>query len=138
MAYKNGYRLWDDEYKQALWTPKEIAESKKRVAQICNIINAEKKGLISHDEAMIRHLMLDPDLLDNILDDAYNDEAQVKRVKAWAREEKARSREASYWASLLKHAERAASNGYNVDYVVNTLNKALHILKETTTTSVSA
>ena len=25
MAYKNGYRLWDDEYEQAHWTPEEVA-----------------------------------------------------------------------------------------------------------------
>ena len=77
MGFLNGYRLWDEEFEQAHWTPKEIAESKKRVAKICDIINAEHNGEISHDEAMIRHLMLDPDLIEVMLDDAYSDEAQV-------------------------------------------------------------
>ena len=37
-----------------------------RVANIGEIIDAERNGEISHDEAMIRHLMLDPDLLENM------------------------------------------------------------------------
>ena len=73
-----------------------------------------------------------------MLDNAYSDEAQVKRVKAWAKEAKARSREASYWASLVHHAQRAAQNGYNVDAVVNSLNEALGILKGTKTITTTA
>lgn len=129
MAYENGYRLWDDEYEQAHWTPEEIAASNARVARIGEIINAEKQGLISHDEAMIRHLMLDPDLIEVMLDDAYGDTEQIKRVRAWGREAKARSREARYWDSLLGHAQITARNGYNVDAVVNALNEAIGILR---------
>ena len=132
MGFLNGYRLWDEEFEQAHWTPKEIAESKKRVAKICDIINAEHNGEISHDEAMIRHLMLDPDLIEVMLDDAYGDEAQVKRVKAWAKEAKARSREASYWASLVHHAQITAQNGYNVEAVLQAIIEAIGIIKNTT------
>ena len=129
MAYKNGYRLWDDEYEQAHWTPEELAESNDRVARISDIINAEHNGKISHDEAMIRHLMLDPDLLENMLDDAYGDSEQVKRVCAWSKEAKNRTRENRYWASLLGHAQKTAQNGYNVEVVLHALNEAISIIK---------
>ena len=78
---------------------------------------------------MIRHLMLDPDLIEVMLDDAYGDTEQIKRVRAWGREAKARSREARYWDSLLGHAQITARNGYNVDAVVNALNEAIGILR---------
>ena len=56
-----------------------------RVANIGEIIDAERNGEISHDEVMIRHLMLDPDLLENMLDDAYGDPERVKCVRAWSK-----------------------------------------------------
>ena len=129
MAYDNGYRLWDDEYERVHWTPEELAASNARVARLGEIIDAEHNGEISHDEAMIRHLMLDPDLLEVMLDDAYGDTEQVKRVRAWGREAKARTREAHYWASLLGHAQKTAQNGYNVEAVLHALNEAIGIIK---------
>lgn len=137
MAFKNGYRLWDNEYIQAHWSPEEIAESNARVAHIGEIIDAERNGEISHDEAMIRHLMLDPDLLENMLDDAYGDPEQVKRVRAWSKEAKNRTRENRYWASLLRHAQKTVQNGYNVEPVLHALNEAVSLIKTATTTGTS-
>ena len=130
MAYENGYRLWDDEYEQAHWTPEELATSNARVARTNKIIDAEHNGEISHDEAMIRHLMLDPDLLEVMLDDACGDTEQVKRIHSWYNEAKARAREARYWDSLLGHAQITAQSGYNREAVIHTLNEALEILKD--------
>ena len=131
MAFKNGYRLWDDEYEQTHWTPEELAESNARVALIDKIINAEHNGEISHDEAMIRHLMLDPDLLEVMLDDAFGDSEKVKRVRAWNKEAKTRIRENRYWDSLLRHAQKTAQNGYNVEDALHALYEAIDILKAT-------
>ena len=129
MAFKNGYRLWDNEYIQAHWTPEEIAESNARVAHIGEIIDAERNGEISHDEAMIRHLMLDPDLLENMLDDTCGDPEQIKRVRAWSKEAKIRTRENRYWDSLPEHAQKTAKNGYNIEAVLHALNEAIGIIK---------
>ena len=95
MAFKDGYRLWDDEFKRQHWTPDEIAASNAKVAHICKIVEAEHNGEISHDEAMIRHLMLDPDLADIMLDDAINDGdmSEVRAVQRRIEEAKARTRE---------------------------------------------
>ena len=73
MAFKDGYRLWDDEFERQYWTPEQITESKDMATRICAIADAEHKGEISHDEAMIRHLMLDPEMADIMLEDAIND-----------------------------------------------------------------
>ena len=136
MAFKNGYRLWDNEYIQAHWTPEEIVESNARVAHIGEIIDAERNGEISHDEAMIRHLMIDPDLLEVMLDDAYDDSEQVKRVRAWSKEAKNRTQEARYWDSLAQNAEITVQRGYNIENALASINKALGILKAATTANV--
>ena len=95
MAFKNSFRLWDDELKLKFWTPEEIAESKAKAARIGEIIDAEQQGFITHDEAMIRHLIEDPDLAEIMLDDAEADEDfnKINQVKYWINEAKARSLE---------------------------------------------
>ena len=100
MAFKNGYRLWDDDFEQAFWTPEEIAESKAKAARIGEIIDAEQQGFITHDEAMIRHLIEDPDLAEIMLDDAKADEDfnKLNQVKYWINEAKARSLEPAVMA----------------------------------------
>lgn len=97
------------------------------------------KSCITHDEATIRSFMRDPEYAKFYLQAviADGDAEEISTVKAWAREARARSREASYWASLVNHAERTARNGYNVDGVVNALNEALRILKGTETVNIS-
>mgnify|MGYP007070192880 CR=1 FL=1 len=132
MAYENGYRLWDEEYEQAHWTPEELAASNARVARIGEIINAEHNGEISHDEAMIRHLMLDPDLLEVMLDDAYGDTEQVKRVRTWGREAKVRTQNLGYWKDIVDNAEKTVEAGQNSDVIIRLVSEALSILKATT------
>ena len=125
MTFKNDYRLWDDEYERTHWTPEELDASNTKVARIGEIIDAEQNGEISHDEAMIRHLMLDPDLFEVMLDDAYGDSVQVQRVQAWYNEAKAKS----YWNSLIDNAKQTAQTGRNLENVIELMNKALAILK---------
>ena len=125
MTFKNDYRLWDDEYERTHWTPEELDASNTKVARIGEIIDAEQNGEISHDEAMIRHLMLDPDLFEVMLDDAYGDSVQVQRVQAWYNEAKARN----YWKSLIDNAKQTAQTGRNLENVIELMNKALGILK---------
>ena len=91
MTFKNGYRLWDEEYERAHWTPAELAAGNARVASIGEIIEAERQGYITHDEAMIRHLILDPDLLYNMLEDADGDSEKTRLVYEWYEEARVRS-----------------------------------------------
>ena len=81
---------WDDKFEQEHWTPQEIEEAKAQVARIGAIFNAERNGEISHDEAMIRHLMLDPDLAENMLDDAYGNAKETRNIKSLINEAKQR------------------------------------------------
>ena len=87
------YTTWNDKFEQEHWTAKEIAESKAKVAIIGAIINAERNGEISHNEAMIRHLMLDPDLAENMLDDAYGNAEETRNVKRRITEARRRTQE---------------------------------------------
>ena len=80
MAFKNGFRLWDKEFEQEHWTPEEIAASDEFVAKAGEIIQAEQAGYITHEEAMIRHFMLDPDIAENELDDAIA-EGDVEKIR---------------------------------------------------------
>ena len=85
---------------------------------------------------MIRHLMLDPDLLDVMLDDAYGDKEQVKRVRAWDREAKARTQKLGYWKDIVDNAEKTVEAGQNSETIIALVSKALGILKSTTVTDV--
>lgn len=135
MAFKNGYRLWDDEFKSEYWTPKEIAASNAKVAQIGEIINAERNGEISHDEAMIRHLILDPDLAEIMLDDALNDGNIRETRKVLWRINQAKARTSNnppssdYWKDVAEKANETTKSGLNIHEAISQLNKALNILK---------
>lgn len=71
MKNSNNFTVWDDDFRRKYWTAEEIAESQEETARIGEIIEAEQNGDISHKEALIKHLMLDPDLAENLLEDAY-------------------------------------------------------------------
>ena len=135
MAFKNGYRLLDEEYEREHWTSEEIAESNARVAQIGKIIDAEHNGEITHDEAMIRHLMLDPDLAEIMLDDAVNDGdiREIRKVLWRINEAKARTYDKppsyEYWRDVADKAAETAQTGHNLNEAITQLNKALGILK---------
>lgn len=47
MAYKNGFRVWDDEMDREFFTPEEIAESDMRAALITAIVQARQEQGIS-------------------------------------------------------------------------------------------
>lgn len=142
MAFKNGYRLWDDDFEREHWTSKEIAESNARVAQIGKIIDAEHNGEISHDEAMIQHLMLDPDLAEIMLDDAINDGniREIRKVVHRINEAKARTSNtppsSDYWRDVADKAAETAKTGLNLNEAIIQLNKALTILQTAVPASV--
>ena len=135
MAFKDGYRLWDDEFKRQHWTPDEIAASNAKVARICEIVEAEHNGEISHDEAMIQHLMLDPDLADIMLDDAINDGdmSEVRAVQRRIEEAKVRTRQnppsSFYWQDVTDNAQETARTGYKLNEAIAQVSKALRILQ---------
>lgn len=141
MAFKNGYRLWDDEFKQEYWTSEEIAESEARVACISEIIDAEHKGEISHDEAMIRHLMLDPELADIMLEDAINDGdiREIRKVHERIQEARERTRNnppsLTYWQEVADNAQETARTGYEIKGAIAQLKKALVILNASAATA---
>ncbi|MBQ7216500.1 MAG: hypothetical protein IJS39_11020 [Synergistaceae bacterium] len=141
MAFKSGYRLWDDEYEREHWTADELEESNARVARIGAVIDAEHKGEISHDEAMIRHLMLDPDLADIMLEDAINDGDIHEIRKVQERIQKARERtrnnppSLTYWQEVADNAQETARTGYEIKEVIAQLKKALVVLNASVATA---
>ena len=134
MALKNGYRLWDDEYEREHWMADELEESNARVARISEIIDAEHKGEISHDEAMIRHLMLDPELADIMLEDAINDGdiREIRKVQERIQEARERTRNnppsLKYWQEVADNAQETARTGYGIKEAIAQLKKALVVL----------
>ena len=142
MKYENGITVWDNEFKRQHWTPDEITASHEKVARICEIIEAEHNGEISHDEAMIRHLMLDPDLADIMLDDAINDAnmSKVRKVQQFIEEAKTRRRKnppsSLYWQDITDNAEETARTGYKLNEAIAQVSKALDILRTAVTANV--
>ena len=84
------------------------------------------KSCVSHDEAMIRSFIRDPEYADYYLNaviaDGDNDE--IRDTQYWYNEAKSRS----YWNALIQNAERTAKNGNNIQDVIQTVKKALNIL----------
>ena len=84
------------------------------------------KSCVSHDEAMIRSFVKDPEYADFYLNaviaDGDNDE--IRDTQAWYDEAKSRS----YWAALIQNAEHTAKNGKNIQDVIQTVKEALDIL----------
>ena len=129
MTFKNGYRVWDDEFERLYWTHDEIQAGNTLAEKICEIIDAEHNGKISHDEAMIRHLVLEPDLAQTMLDDAEDDEDKIRKIHHYIKEANRRRKEATYWGALISHAEDTARHGCNIEHTLALLNTAASIIK---------
>lgn len=84
------------------------------------------KSCVSHDEAMIRSFVKDPEYADfylsAVIADGDNDE--IRDTQAWYDEAKSRS----YWAALIQNAKNTAKNGKNIQDVIQTVKEALNIL----------
>lgn len=50
MGYKNGFRVWDEEFDREIFTPEEIAESNMRVELITALIQARRSKGISQQQ----------------------------------------------------------------------------------------
>ena len=85
------------------------------------------KSCVSHDEAMIRSFIRDPEYanyyLNAVIADGDNDE--IHDTQAWYNEAQSRS----YWAALIHNAENTAKNGKNIQDIIQMVKEALNILK---------
>ena len=92
MKNRDKITKWDDDFKHRYWTPHEIAASQEEVLRIGEIIEAERNGYITQEEALMRHLMLDPDLAEILHEDANEDgsDEAIERVEDIVRESKNR------------------------------------------------
>ena len=92
-------------------------------------------GYITHEEAMIRSFMEEPEFADYLMSEilADGDANEIKRFQDWYNEAQRRRQEVSYWSSVVDHAERTAANGKNLDLIIGLVNTALEILKSATT-----
>ena len=90
MKNRDKITKWDDDFKHRYWTPHEIAASQEEVLRIGEIIEAERNGYITHEEALMRHLMADPDLAEILQEDANEDgrEKEIEQVEGIIRESK--------------------------------------------------
>ena len=88
-------------------------------------------GFVSHEEAVIRHFIEDPELAEIMLQDAIadGDTDEVKKIQRRINEAKSRTASMGYWGSLVDNAEKTAREGKNLDTVIALVSRALDILK---------
>ena len=134
MTFKNGFRLWDDEFEREHFTPEEIAESNKWVEITSKIIDAKMTGL-TQDEAAIKIFMENPDDAEFMLKDALycEDPEEISHVQYWYNEAKARSKNSipnmDYWNGVTNNAKLAVQDGHNLRQILSRLNDAVGIVK---------
>ena len=88
-------------------------------------------GYITHDEAMVRDFMEDPEYAEELLAMVASDgdEYEIGRVKGWQKEAKSRVKAERYWDDIIENAEKTAKSGWQVDRAISLLDKARAILK---------
>ena len=88
-------------------------------------------GYITHDEAMVRDFMEDPEYAEELLAmvTSDGDEYEIGRVKGWQKEAKSRVKAERYWDDIIENAEKTAKSGWQVDRAISLLDKARAILK---------
>lgn len=47
MVYKNGFRVWDEEFERELYTPEEIQENNIQAQLMCELIKARQEKNVS-------------------------------------------------------------------------------------------
>lgn len=47
MAYKNGFRVWDEDFERELYTPEEIQENNIQAQLMCELIKARQEKNVS-------------------------------------------------------------------------------------------
>ena len=80
--------------------------------------------------------MLEPDLAENMLDDAYGNPEKYAMLNAVSKEAKRRTKQITYWTSIIDNAEQTAQSGYYLDSAIALMSKALSILKAATLKNV--
>ena len=89
------------------------------------------KSCVSHEEAMIRSFMRDPEFAEYYLQAvlADGDEEEIREVQAWREEALSPARSMEYWDGLVLNAEKTAKSGQNIVAVIKRVSEALSILK---------
>lgn len=89
------------------------------------------KSCISHDEAMIRSFIRDPEFAEYYLHTVIldGDNEEILQAQSWYDEAKSRSVNMHYWDSIISNAEKTAHSGYNIDNVISRVSQALAILQ---------
>lgn len=88
-------------------------------------------GHITHDEAMVKEFIENPDYAEELLKAVVQDgdEYEIRRVQTWYDEAKSRSANMGYWDNIIDYAQTAARNGYNLDTIIARVSQALSVLK---------
>lgn len=87
---------------------------------------------ISHEEATILSYMRDPGFAEYMLQEALEegDSNEVAKIQRRIDEATRRKQSATYWDTLISHAEDTAQSGYNLEPTLELLNRAVAILKK--------
>lgn len=88
-------------------------------------------GYITHDEAMIRDFVEDPEYAEELLAAVKSggDEYEIQCVKGWKDEAKSRVKVARYWDDIIANAKKTAESGQDIAGVVERVSEALSILE---------
>lgn len=84
-------------------------------------------GAVSHEEAVVRHFMEDPELGEIMLQDAIadGDIDEIRRVQRRIKEAKS----LLYWSATVAHAEETVRDGCKLEAAIEFASKALGVLK---------
>ena len=88
-------------------------------------------GFTTHDEAMIKTFMEEPNYAQLYLDEVLKDGDcnEIQRVQEWYNEAKKRTQAQSYWNNLTNNAQIAIQNGLDLKIILNYLNEATKLVK---------
>ena len=96
------------------------------------------KNCITHEEATIRSYMREPEFADFMLEEAIaeGDTIEIEKIQRRIKEAKRRTKQITYWTSIIDNAEQTAQSGYYLDSAIALMSKALSILKAATLKNV--
>lgn len=88
-------------------------------------------GYMTHDEAMVRDFIKNPEYADELLAAVISDgdEYEIQRVKGWYDEAQSRLKVEHYWDDIISCAEITAKSGQDIAGVIARVSEALSILK---------
>ena len=88
-------------------------------------------GYVTHDEAMIKNFINEPDYANFYLSEVLKDgdDYEIQRVRYWYDEAQKRIQAQTYWDGVLDNARNAVKKGQNLSEIYSRLVEAANTVK---------